>query len=362
VFVTADLFNLYVWLEVLLMASFVLLTLGGTRPQLRGGTVYVILSIVASALILAGIALVYGAVHALDFEVLRERLSSLATERPQLVRAIEAMLLVGLGIKAALFPLFFWLPVAYPTTAPSTAALFACLAGIGVFAMVRVVAGVFPADPVIQQILASVAAATMVTGCAAAVVQPRVRAMTSFLDVGHLGYLAAGLALASREALAALLYYLVHHLIATANLFLIAGAIRRARGHEELAGLGGLARERPLLAASFLVTGLSIAGVPPFSGFWAKLGILAPALEQARWLLAVAIVISGALTLIAFARLWGSAFAGRVAVRGPSSPERELVLLPIAALAALSLALGVAPEGLLALARDAADVLHGAAR
>ncbi len=369
-FLTADLFNLYVWLEVLLLASFVLLALGGARAQLRGGTVYVVLNIISSALLLTGIALVYAAVSALDFDVIRSRLATLAVDRPSLVVTIEVMLLVGFGIKAAVFPLFFWLPISYPTPAPSFTALFAVLAGVGVYAMMRIVVGVFPYAPAVYAALVWVAALTMVVGTAAAVVQARLRAVISFLDVGHVGYVVAGLAIAggaaatSRDALAGAIYYLVHHVVVTADLFLIAGVIRRLRGREDLVGLGGLAHREPVLAGAFVIGGFSVAGIPPLSGFWAKLGILAPALARGHWWLAAAAVLAGILTLVAFARIWNAAFSGKPP--GDPGPEltlgqRVLLYTPVVLLSAATLLLGVFAGDAFAIAGAAASWLAGVA-
>lgn len=369
-FVTADLFNLYVWLEVLLIASFVLLALGGSRAQLRGGTVYVVLNIISSALLLTGIALVYAAVSGLDFDVIRDRLAILATVRPNLVITIEVFLLVGFGIKAAVFPLFFWLPVSYPTPAPSITALFAALAGVGVYAMIRIVVGVFPDEPAVHTVLVWVAALTMVVGTAAAVVQTRLRAVISFLDIGHVGYVVAGLAIAggaaaaSRNALAGAIYYLVHHVLVTANLFLITGVIRRLRGREDLISLGGLAHREPLLAGAFVVSGLSVAGVPPLSGFWAKLGILAPMLARGYWWLTAAAVFAGVLTLVAFARIWNGAFSGKPPDDSgrPLTPgQRVLLFAPVIMLSAATLLLGIFAGDAFAIAGAAASWLAGAA-
>ena len=371
-FLTADLFNLYVWFEVMLMASFVLLALGGTRAQLRGSLVYVVLNLIGSTLFLIAVGLLYAAVRTVDFSELGLRLQVLAGERPGLLLAIQGLLATSFGIKAAVFPLFFWLPASYPAPLPSTAALFAgLLTKVGVYALFRVTAGVFPIDPVVHEVLIVVAIATMATGVAGALAERGLRRILSFHIVSQIGYMVAGLGLvgvagaAPRLALAAAIFYVLHHIVVKANLFLVAGIVARARGTESLDELGGVARTHPGLAVIFLVSALSLAGVPPLSGFWAKLAVIQASLGAERWALAAAAVVTGLLTLASMLKIWLAVFAGP-APRDPPAPlgrGRALLYAPAIGLAAITLAIGLVPAPLFAAALEAAaQVLPGGDR
>jgi multicomponent Na+:H+ antiporter subunit D len=373
-FVTGDLFDLYVWFEVMLIASFVLLTYRGGLARLRGGLVYVILSLIGSTLFLIAVGLLYAGVRALDLTQLAERLTELRSARPRLVLAIEGLLLASFGLKAAVFPLFFWLPASYHTPPAWVSALFAALlTKVGVYAMIRVAAGVFPPSPVVDDALVVVAGLTMITGVLGALAHAHLRRILGFHIISQIGYMVAGLALATgdpaarRFAVAAAIFYVLHHIIVKANLFLIAGVIRRVRGTEALAGLGGVARSHPWLVLPFLVAAFSLAGLPPLSGFWAKLGIIQAGVAADRGLLVTAAVVAGLLTLLSMVKIWTQAFAGPVPAGAPAgrlSRARALRFgAPIMVLAALTVAIGLYPEPLFELALGAADhVLRGGGR
>lgn len=371
-FLTADLFNLFVWFEVMLVASFVLLGLGGTRAQLAGGHVYLVLSVLGSTLLLIAVGLAYATVRTLDLAQLGDRMRELATTRPGLVLAIQALLLTSFGLKAAVFPLMSWLPASYHTPLPVISALFsALLTKVGVYALIRVTAQVFAPTAAIHAVLGAVAIATMLIGVLGALAQRRIRELLGFHIVSQIGYMIAGLALAAGPqrarafALAAALYYVVHNILAKTNLFLIAGAIRRVRGTEALDQLGGAARTHPWLAAMFLISALGLAGVPPLSGFWAKLGIIAAGVERGSPALVTVAVVVGLLTLISMLKLWNAVFAGEAPSPAGGGPPRQPVpgamLAGIALLAAATLVISVAPQLLFGLALEAADQLLAAA-
>ena len=368
-FLTADLFNLFVWFEVMLVASFVLLGLGSSRAQLAGTHVYLVLSVIGSTLLLIGVGLVYATVRTLDLTQLGDRMAELSATRPGLVLAIEALLLTSFGLKAAVFPLMSWLPASYHTPLPAVSALFAALlTKVGVYALIRMTAAVFAPEAAVHAALVAIAIATMLVGVLGALAQPRMREILGFHIVSQIGYMVAGLALATgtpaarRFALAAALFYVVHHILVKANLFLIAGVVRRTHGTEALDRLGGVARSHPWLAAMFLVSALSLAGVPPLSGFWAKLAILAAGIEQGRWVLVAVAVAVGLLTLISMLKLWTGVFAGTPPSLGAFAPPHRraplVMYVGITLLAALTLAISLAPQLLFELALAAADQLR----
>jgi multicomponent Na+:H+ antiporter subunit D len=368
-FLTADLFNLYVCFEVMLMASFVLLVLGGGQRQMEGGLKYVTLNLVSSALFLAGAGIVYGAAHSLNLAELAVRMPEIAAQRPELAAALAGLFVVAFGIKAALFPLYSWLPASYHTPPVAVSAVFAgLLTKVGVYALVRVYTVVFIGDTNVFRLLLVIAILTMLAGVLGAVAQFHVRRILSFHIVSQIGYIVLGLALVGvraegvqRLALAAAVFYIAHHILVKTNLFLIAGVIRRYGGTEDLGPLGGLASRTPWLAALFLIPAASLAGIPPFSGFWAKLGIIRATIEAGAWLALAAALVAGLLTLLSMTKIWNEVFWKEAPVELPAGSKTRppvVMLLPIVILAALTVAIGLAPQSLHAIAdRIAAELL-----
>jgi len=274
-FLTGDIFNLYVWFEVMLIASFVLLALGGERAQIEGALKYVTLNLVASSIFLAAVALLYSAFATLNLAALAERMR--APETPEGVPGVLAMLLlVAFGSKAAMFPLFFWLPASYHTPPVAVSAIFAgLLTKVGVYSLIRVFTLLFAEGfEQAHSLLLILSGATMVTGVLGAVAQSETRRILAFHSVSQAGYMLMGLALFTPAGLAGALLFMIHHSIVKSNLFLISGIARRLGGSFELGRLGGLYLRHPALAALFLVAAFSLAGFPPFSGFVAKLALV----------------------------------------------------------------------------------------
>lgn len=368
-FLTGDLFNLYVWFEVMLMASFVLLVLGGERPQLHGGIKYVTLNLVSSAVFLAAIGILYGLTGTLNLADLARRLDGLADTGP--VTAVAMLFLVAFGIKAAVFPLFFWLPASYHTPPGAVSALFVgLLTKVGVYSLIRVFTLLFVRDSAFtHQLILVLSGATMVAGVLGAIAQDEFRRVLSFLHVGQIGFMTTGLALAGltdSPALAALalagsIFYIVHHIAAMTNLFLLSSVVRRLCGTYELRRQGGLYRSYPLLAVLFLIPALSLGGVPPLSGFFAKLALVQAGLGTGQYaIVAVALAVS-LLSLFAMTRIWAETFwkpppegtAGGSATVGRLTP----LLLPVCVLAASTVAIGLGAEAVFTLARGAAEQL-----
>ncbi|MGH3423718.1 MAG: Na+/H+ antiporter subunit D, partial [Nocardioidaceae bacterium] len=267
-FLSGDLFNLYVGFEILLAASYVLITLGGTGPRVRSGTTYVIVSLLSSVLFLVAIAAVYTATGTVNLADLAVRLQSV----PEEVRLVlQLLLLTAFSIKAAVFPLSAWLPDSYPTApAPVTAVFAGLLTKVGIYAIIRVQTLMFPDSP-LTDLLLWAAVLTMVIGILGAVAQSDIKRMLSFTLVSHIGYMVFGIALASDLGLSGAIFYVVHHITIQTTLFLVAGLIELRGGSTDLDRLGGLARAAPILAMMFFVPAMNLAGIPPFSGFLGKL-------------------------------------------------------------------------------------------
>ncbi len=362
-FLTGDLFNLYVWFEVMLIASFGLLVLGGSKAQIDGGLKYVALNLISTILFLSGIGLLYGMTGTLNMADLATRVAEV--DNQALLSVVAMMFMVAFGVKAALFPLFFWLPAAYHTPAFSVSAVFAgLLTKVGVYALIRMFTLVFTHDTgLTHTVLLWVAAATMVVGVLGAAAQNEFRKILSFHIVSQIGYMVLGLALMTPLALAGAVFYLVHHIIVKANLFLIAGVSQRLTGSGDLARIGGLYKSAPLLAVLFLIPAFSLAGFPPLSGFWAKYILVAAALEDTAWLMAGVALVVGLLTIYSMTKIWAEAFwkahpdgiepqLDRIA-----PARRQALLVPIAGLAAMTLVIGFFPQPFVTFAEAAASQL-----
>jgi multicomponent Na+:H+ antiporter subunit D len=357
-FLTGDLFNLYVWFEVMLIASFVLLALGGRRPQVEGGLKYVALNLVASMLFLSGAGITYGVAGSLNMADLSVRLDTVAS--PAVVTSVSMLFLVAFGIKAAVFPLFFWLPASYHTAPIPVAALFAgLLTKVGVYALFRTFTLLFDQETgYTHAIILAIAAFTMIAGVLGAVAERDVRRILSFHIVSQIGYMLIGLGLFTTYALAASIFYVVHHIIVKTALFLVAGVMGRLGGSYELDDLGGLAARSSVLAALFAIPALSLAGLPPFSGFFAKLGLVQAGIADGQYLIvAVALVVS-LLTLVSMAKIWTDGFwgaPGKLQTSRERTPAGTIRLLPpIMGLAVLSLAIGFGAEVAFGIAERAA--------
>jgi multicomponent Na+:H+ antiporter subunit D len=307
-FLAGDLFNLYVGFEILLMASYVLLTLGGTAPRIRGGITYVVVSLTSSLIFLAAIGLIYAATGTVNMAQLAGRLDALPAGTQLL---LHSMLLIAFCIKAAVFPLSAWLPDSYPTApAPVTAVFAGLLTKVGVYAIIRTQTLLFP-DGALDDVLMWAALATMLIGILGAVAQTDLRRILSFTLVSHIGYMVFGIALGTTAGLAGAIFYVAHHIAIQTTLFLVAGLIERQGGSTAVDRLGGLAAGAPVLAVLFFVPAMNLAGIPPLSGFIGKLGLLEAGVAAGTGiahLLVAGGVVTSLLTLIAVARVWTRAF------------------------------------------------------
>jgi multicomponent Na+:H+ antiporter subunit D len=307
-FIAGDLFNLYVGFEMLLVASYVLITLGGTTARIRAGVTYIVVSLISSMLFLASIAMIYGAVGTVNIAQASQRMDEIPVD-VQIV--LHVCLLVAFGIKAAVFPLSFWLPDSYPTApAPVTAVFAGLLTKVGVYAIIRTETIIFP-GPELNTALMVVALLTMIVGVLGAVAQADIKRMLSFTLVSHIGYMILGVSLGSAIGTSAAIYYIVHHIIVQTTLFLATGLIERQGGTTSINKLGGLLAASPIIGVLFFIPALNLGGIPPFSGFIGKLALFEAAAEQGT-VLAYVLIGAGALvsllTLYALVRVWNLVF------------------------------------------------------
>lgn len=361
-FLTGDLFNLYVWFEVMLMASFVLLALGGERAQMGGAVKYVTLNLLSSLLFLMAIGILYGKVGTLNMADLAVKLGD--TGQSDLVMTSAMMLLIAFGIKAGLFPLFFWLPASYHTPPIAVSAVFAgLLTKVGVYALIRVFTLIFTQDVgYTHTIILVLSGFTMVTGVLGAAAQFEIRRILSFHIISQIGYMTMGLALLTPAALAASVFYLFHHIIVKTNLFLIGGVVEHLKGSSQLKKIGSLYRDYPLLAFLFLIPALSLGGIPPLSGFFAKFALVKAGLAIEEFaIIAVALAV-GILTLYSMTKIWAEAFwktdPSETRQTTPViKPIPVLLLLPVVLMATATVLIGLSPHPLFEITLEAADQL-----
>ena len=316
-FLTGDLFNLFVSFELLLFASYVLLTMGGTRDRIRAGSVYVVVNLVSSSLFLIALATVYAATGTVNMAQLGVRLAELPVE----VQGVLQFLVLGVfSIKAAVFPLSAWLPHSYPTApAPVTAVFAGLLTKGGVYAIIRTQTLLFP-ESTLPILLGVAGLATMVIGILGAIAQVEIKRLLSFTLVSHIGFMIFGISLASNGGYAGAIYYAAHHITIHCTLILVAGLVERVGAATSLDRLGGLAKAVPVLGVMFFIPAVNLAGIPPFSGFIAKLALLQAGIQAdtpMAWALVAGAVLTSLLTLYAMAKVWARAFWGEV-------PERTL--------------------------------------
>ncbi|MCD8513236.1 MAG: Na+/H+ antiporter subunit D [Nitrincola sp.] len=363
-FLTGDLFNLFVWFEVMLVASFALLILGGERAQMEGAVKYVTLNMLSSAIFLSAIGLLYGLVGTLNMADIAVKLSQV--ENTGLVDVIAVMFMVAFGIKAAAFPLFFWLPASYHTGPVAVSAIFAgLLTKVGVYALYRVFTLIFNQSPEFtHELLLWVAAFTMITGVLGAAAQFEFRRILSFHIVSQIGYMLLGLALFTPLAIIGGVFYIMHHIIVKTNLFLISGITHRLLGTYDLKKLGGLYKSRPFLSVLFLVPALSLAGLPPLSGFFAKFIVIRAGVEAEAWVVTGVALLVGLLTLYSMIKIWAEAFWKKLpdetdgsALAQPMTLSLTALYLPVILLAACTLFIGLNGQPIYLMAEFSAQQL-----
>jgi multicomponent Na+:H+ antiporter subunit D len=356
-FLTGDFFNLYVWFEVMLVASFVLMALNRTRAQMEAAFKYVTINLIASSIFLTALGLLYGTTGTLNMAELARVWPTVAT--PGVHTVLAVLFLVAFSVKAGLFPLFFWLPASYHTPPAAIGAVFAgLLTKVGVYALIRVFTLLFHSgSPAVVALLLAMSSATMVIGLVAALTERDFRRVLAFNLVGHIGYTTASLSLLTPAALAGAIFYVLHHIVVITNLYLVSGVMLRLRRTTEISGLGGLYRDQPVFAVLAMIPIFSLAGVPPLSGFLGKLAIVEGTFAAGAPWVGGLVLVGGLLTLLSMARVWSDSFwvpAGEAQdLATPGAP----LLSAIASHSLVTVAMTVAAEPLFELASRGAHQL-----
>ncbi|MBC7311940.1 MAG: Na+/H+ antiporter subunit D [Rhizobium sp.] len=373
-FLTGDIFNLYVWFEVLLISSFGLLILGSEREQIDGALKYAVLNLIGTTLFLIAVGYLYAIFGTLNMADISQKAGELRETAP--LMTLGALFVFAFGMKAAAFPVNFWLPASYHTPRIVVSALFAgLLTKVGVYALLRVMVMLLPVErEALSLVIAIAAALTMVLGAMGALAQSDIRRFLGFVVVSGIGYMLAGAAIAGTAGLSAAIFYALHSIVLMTALYLLAGEAARRGGSYRLESLSGLWAAAPAFAGLSLALFFAGSGLPPFSGFWPKAMLVKASLDIGAWWLAGSILIAGFLTTIAFGRLfllayWRPAPVAAVAV-GEGTPAADAAvsaapialvprapasaMLPILVLSALVVWFGLFPEPLIDLSQRAA--------
>jgi len=361
-FLTGDLFNLFVFFEVLLIASYALLLHGGGAERSRAGLHYVLLNLAGSSLFLIAVGVLYGVTGTLNMADLAQRVAVAGSGEAGLLQAAGLLLLLVFALKAALLPLYFWLPSAYSAAVAPVAALFAIMTKVGVYAILRVYTLIFGSGAgelahLADDWLWPAALATLVLGAVGALAARHLRQLVSYLMLVSVGTLLAGVALHNATALSAVLYYQFHTTLVSGGLFLLAGIIRRHRGEagDRFTTAPAMLQRTPL-GVLFFIGAVGAAGLPPLSGFLGKFILLSsvyPGVQQA-WLWAV--VLGGSVVAVLALSRAGSRLFWRTA-------EGTVAAAPAdrGQLAAVALLVVVAPVLMVIFAAPLFDFVDAAA-
>lgn len=354
-FLTGDLFNLFVFFEVVLMTSYVLVILGNERAQVRSGFPYLTINLIGSTLFLAGCGLLYAQLGTLNMAHIAERVHDIPNAG--LVTVVAMAFFAVFGLKSAMFPMFNWLPDAYSSPPTPVSAVFAgLLTKVGVYSMYRCFGMIFSHDLAFTHgmVLAPLAGLTMLVGVWGAMVQTDIRYILAFHSISQVGYILMGLAIYTPLGIAAGIFHMVHHSLVKSSLFLLGGAVDLSGGSQDLKKLGGLAQVVPL-AVLFLLSALSLAGIPPLSGFYSKLGLVAGGLKESHGLLVAAALVTSLFTLYSMVKIWRLGFWG-TAHREPAKVSRG-VMAACAFSVFVVVALGALANPVMKIAMRAADDL-----
>ncbi len=361
-FVTGDIFNLYVWFEVMLTSSFVLITLGGEKKQLNGAIKYVSLNLISSLFFLAGIGLLYGKTGTLNMADLALKLS--LADNNVLMNTSAVLFFVAFSIKAAVFPFFFWLPASYHTPPVAITALFAgLLTKVGVYSMIRFYTLFFVQDKFFwHPLFLWIGGFTMVIGVLTAASQYDIRKILSFHIISQIGYMIMGLGIFTVAGIAGAIFFMAHNIIAKTNTFLVAGLINRVTGSYDLKEIGGLYKVRPWLSILFIIPAFGLAGIPPLSGFFGKLILISAGFSAGEYVISFIALAVGLFTLFSMVKIWNEAFwkpkpEGLPQFKGENDKLPLSMVIPVVFLGLITLTMGFAVKPILEIAMDAAAQL-----
>ncbi len=314
-FLTGDIFNLFVFFEVLLIASYGLMIHGGGKERLRAGVQYVVYNLLGSTLFLFALGTIYAVTGTLNMADLAQRVAEMPADETAILRVGAVLLLLVFAVKAALLPLHFWLPATYSLAPAPVAALFAIMTKIGAYAILRVYTLIFGPETaavngLVSDLLMPAALLTLIIGMVGILGSAQLGRLAAFAAIGSMGTLLIAIALFTPEATVAALYYMIHSTLATAALFLVVDLVteHRPRAKGRIVPSPSF-QYNGLISVLFFVSAIALAGMPPLSGFVGKLMVLdaARASDQVWWIWAV-VLITSLIAIIGFARAGSTVF------------------------------------------------------
>jgi multicomponent Na+:H+ antiporter subunit D len=365
-FITGDVFNLFVAYEVMLMASYGMMMVGASPAQVRQTLKYIAINSIGSTLFVAGCGVVYATVGTLNMADLAVRTAQITGQRAGMVTAASMLLLLVFALKAATFPLIYWLPDSYPVVPAGVNGYFAgILTKVGVYSLLRVFVLCFRQEghQFALDVLLFLSGLTMLLGVLGAMCRWDIRRILSWHIISQVGYMVMGIGLAGSPdprvvqlAVAGTIFYVVHHIVVKSCLFLVGGIAERVSGSQHLKQMGGILGVAPGVGGLFIVAALSLAGMPPFSGFLSKFVLAQAGLAGGNYVVVAIAVVTSFLTLYSMSKIWSYAFWGErrqekapVGYRGMMAPTAVLVVFTIA--------MGLFAQPFLGLATRAAETL-----
>lgn len=342
-FLTGDLFNLFVFFEVLLMASYALIVLGGDRVQLRESLKYVLINLFSSVIFVTAVAFLYSVVGTVNMAQIAERVQEV--EQQGILTTIAILLFFVFATKAALFPLYYWMPNAYIVPNPVVSALFgALLTKVGVYSILRTFTLMFTFENTYTPTLFMwIAGLSLIFGVIGALSTNNVKLMVAYNVIPAIGFMLLGIAVFNKDALSGTVYYLIHDMLIKAALFMIVGIVAYVAGTSDLRKMGGLIHRYPLLGWLLFIAAFVLAGIPPFSGFIGKLLLLKGALSQESIIIVIIGLVTSLLILYSIMRIFIHGFWGEEK-KYPEKRLHKAVYIPIVFLLAFSVFLGVGAE------------------
>ncbi|WP_033828023.1 Na+/H+ antiporter subunit D [Bacillus andreraoultii] len=345
-FTTGDIFNLFVFFEVMLMASYVLLVLGGEKIQLRESLKYLTVNVISSALFVISVAFLYSVVGTLNMAQISERIASL-DEFPGILTVIAVLFLIVFGMKGAIFPLYFWLPGSYYAPPVPVMALFgALLTKVGVYSIIRTFSLFFHQDQGYSyELLLILAVITVIVGVIGSIAYWDIKKIIIYNIITAIGVILYGVAMATTTSYTGSIFYLIHDMLIKAALFLLIGIIIKITGTSDLKQFSGLIKHYPGLAWTYFIAAISLAGIPPFSGFIGKLLVIQGGFQSVEWIGSMIILISSLLVLYSVMKIFIHGFWGepKEYVRKEAISYQTL-LIPVILIIAVSVFYGVATE------------------
>jgi multicomponent Na+:H+ antiporter subunit D len=311
---TRDLFSLYVFLEVASIASYVLVAFGLEHDGIESSIKYLLLSAVATSMILLGIVLIYMNTGTLEFDALRAMLSISGTPLSSVFLLSAALFIAGFGLKAAVMPFHAWLPDAHPSApAPISAMLSGVVIKVaGVYALTRIFFGIFPAIGNVHSVFLVLGTLSMIAGAVLAYFQRDFKRMLAYSSISQIGYILIGLGLGNLLGLVGALFHVFNHALFKSLLFLNSGAVQYRLHTRDIEEMGGLENRMPVTSITSVFGTLSIAGIPPFNGFWSKLFIIMGALAAGKTSIAVLAILVSIFTLGYFLIIQRKVFFGKL--------------------------------------------------